>query len=52
VKVATGRDFADVSPIKGTYRGTGKRQLFVEVFVTRPEEGGLVQPPLAASREK
>ncbi len=38
VKVATGRDFADVSPIKGTYRGTGKRQLHVEVLVTRLEE--------------
>lgn len=35
VKVAIGRDYADVPPIKGTYRGTGKRALNVEVLVTR-----------------
>lgn len=34
VKIATGRDYADVSPIKGTYRGLGKRVLSVEVLVT------------------
>lgn len=38
VKVATGRDYADVSPLKGTYRGTAKRELFVEVLVSRLEE--------------
>jgi transglutaminase-like putative cysteine protease len=38
VKVAVGRDFADVSPIKGTYRGTAKRELTVDVRVTRLEE--------------
>ncbi|HKB56890.1 MAG TPA: transglutaminase family protein [Lacunisphaera sp.] len=38
VKVAVGRDYADVSPLKGTYRGTAKRQLTVEVLVTRLEE--------------
>jgi transglutaminase-like putative cysteine protease len=38
VKVAVGRDYADVSPIKGTYRGTDKHVLSVEVLVTRPEE--------------
>ena len=38
VKVAAGRDYADVSPLKGTYRGTAKRQLTVEVLVTRVEE--------------
>jgi transglutaminase-like putative cysteine protease len=38
VKVAAGRDFADVSPIKGTYRGTAKRELSVDVQVTRLEE--------------
>ncbi|HEX7631523.1 MAG TPA: transglutaminase family protein [Lacunisphaera sp.] len=52
VKVAVGRDFADVSPIKGTYRGTAKRQLQVEVLVTRLEEveGTHAAPPLAAQR--
>ncbi|AOS43382.1 Transglutaminase-like superfamily protein [Lacunisphaera limnophila] len=38
VKVATGRDFADVSPLKGTYRGTAKRELTVDVLVSRLEE--------------
>lgn len=35
VKIATGRDYSDVSPIRGTYRGTGERTLHVDVLVTR-----------------
>jgi transglutaminase-like putative cysteine protease len=35
VKVAIGRDYADVSPLRGTYRGTASRKLSVEVLVTR-----------------
>ncbi len=35
VKIATGRDYADVSPLRGTYRGTGERTLFVDVLVSR-----------------
>jgi transglutaminase-like putative cysteine protease len=51
VKVAVGRDYADVSPVKGTYRGTAKRQLQVEVLVTRLDEVDAGRsPPLAASR--
>jgi transglutaminase-like putative cysteine protease len=42
VKVAVGRDFADVSPIKGNYRGTGKRHLHVEVLVTALEESPVI----------
>ena len=38
VKVATGRDYADVSPLKGTYRGTNQRRMTVEVLVTKLEE--------------
>jgi transglutaminase-like putative cysteine protease len=38
VKVAVGRDYADVPPVKGTYRGTARRTLTVEVLVTRAEE--------------
>lgn len=34
VKVATGRDYADVSPLKGTYRGTDRRKMTVDVLVT------------------
>jgi transglutaminase-like putative cysteine protease len=43
VKVAVGRDYHDVPPVKGTYRGTGKRKLDVEVLVTRLDE------PMAAT---
>jgi len=38
VKVAVGRDYADVSPLKGTYRGTDQRKMSVEVLVTRLDE--------------
>jgi transglutaminase-like putative cysteine protease len=38
VKVAIGRDYADVSPLKGTYRGTGRREMSVDVLVTRLDE--------------
>jgi len=34
VKVAVGRDYSDVAPIKGTYRGTGERKMTVDVLVT------------------
>lgn len=44
VKVAVGRDYADVSPLKGTYRGTDKHTLTVEVLVT-----DVGQPSLAAA---
>lgn len=35
VRVAVGRDYADVPPVKGTYRGAGSRTLGVDVLVTR-----------------
>jgi transglutaminase-like putative cysteine protease len=38
VKIATGRDYADVSPLRGTYRGTADRKLSVEVLVTALEQ--------------
>jgi transglutaminase-like putative cysteine protease len=38
VKVAHGRDYADVPPVKGTYRGPGTRQMTVEVLVSLVEE--------------
>lgn len=38
VKIATGRDYSDVAPLKGTYRGTAERKLSVEVLVTRLDE--------------
>jgi 1-pyrroline-5-carboxylate dehydrogenase len=33
VKLAVGRDYADIRPVNGTYRGRGTRQLHVEVNV-------------------
>lgn len=35
VKAATGRDYGDVAPLKGTYRGTSERSLLVEVLVSQ-----------------
>jgi transglutaminase-like putative cysteine protease len=35
VKIAVGRDYADVPPVTGHYRGTLARSLKVEVQVTR-----------------
>ncbi|HEX2854886.1 MAG TPA: transglutaminase family protein [Opitutaceae bacterium] len=37
VKVATGRDYADIRPVSGTYRGAPTRELRVEVAVTRSD---------------
>jgi len=50
VKVATGRDFADVSPLKGTYRGTAKRELTVDVLVSRLEESEPTALPAQAAQ--
>ena len=35
VKVAIGRDYADVAPVQGRYRGTSEQRLEVEVDVQR-----------------
>ncbi len=35
VKIATGRDYADIRPVSGTYRGAPTRNMEVEVAVTR-----------------
>jgi transglutaminase-like putative cysteine protease len=51
VKVAVGRDYADVSPLKGTYRGTAKRQMSVDVLVTRVEEDLSTPDPIAFAAE-
>ena len=34
VKIGNGRDYADVSPISGNYRGTLERKMTVEVKIT------------------
>ena len=38
IKVAVGRDYADVAPVSGRYRGTRERRLTVEVNIQRVEE--------------
>ena len=35
VKIAVGRDYADVPPITGTYKGTTERTLSVQVQIQR-----------------
>jgi len=37
VKIGTGRDYGDVPPISGNYRGTLERKMEVDVKITRPE---------------
>ena len=37
VKIGVGRDYADVPPVSGTYKGTTERVMTVEVKVTRRE---------------
>lgn len=39
VKVAVGRDYGDIRPVSGTFRGEGTRELVVDVRITC--EGGL-----------
>lgn len=34
VKIGAGRDYTDISPTRGTYRGTANRTMFVDVLVT------------------
>ena len=38
VKIAAGRDYADVRPVNGTYSGAPTESLSVEVFVLRVDE--------------
>jgi len=40
VKVASGRDYADIRPVSGTYRGGKTRSLVVEVRVREAEAAG------------
>ena len=42
VKVASGRDYADIRPVSGTYRGGKTRSLNVEVKVREAEAAGAV----------
>ncbi len=41
IKIGVGRDYSDVPPIKGSYRGTGKQKLTVEVAVTLIDEAAV-----------
>jgi len=35
VKLAVGRDYGDIRPVSGSFRGSGTRQLGVEVYITK-----------------
>ena len=37
IKIAIGRDYADVPPVRGHYKGTTDRKMEVEVHVERIE---------------
>ncbi len=52
VKIAHGRDYADVSPIRGTYHGTGQRTLTVDVLVTCLDDETDTLPPAAPSQSQ
>ena len=43
IKVASGRDYADIRPVSGTYRGGKTRSLIVEVKVREAEAAGAVR---------
>jgi transglutaminase-like putative cysteine protease len=38
VKLAVGRDYADVPPVRGTYKGTTDRTLTVDVKVEKKDD--------------
>jgi transglutaminase-like putative cysteine protease len=54
VKIGVGRDYADVPPLKGTYRGTAERFLSVDVIVTLldAEETLSLEPASASDSEE
>lgn len=39
VKIAVGRDYADVPPVRGTYKGTTERRMEVDVKITKAVDG-------------
>jgi len=41
IKAASGRDYADIRPVSGTYRGGKTRSLTVDVRVRQPEAANL-----------
>ena len=47
ITVSRGRDFRDATPLRGTFKGTGKQTMKVKVFVKRR-----VQPVLTATEQK
>jgi len=51
VKIGVGRDYADVPPIKGSYRGTAERFLKVDVMVTLLDANETVAPVAAGDAD-
>lgn len=48
VKIGAGRDYADIPPLKGTYRGTAERRLKVDVLVTLLDAAETIAPAAVA----
>jgi transglutaminase-like putative cysteine protease len=56
IKIAIGRDYSDVPPLRGTYRGTGQRSMRVDVLVSAISPSDAVldrvdEPSLKPDRE-
>ncbi|HWC60635.1 MAG TPA: transglutaminase family protein, partial [Verrucomicrobiae bacterium] len=45
VKLAVGRDYADVPPVRGTYKGTADHTLSVDVKIQKMESEQMLTPP-------
>jgi transglutaminase-like putative cysteine protease len=51
VKVSHGRDFRDATPLRGTFKGTGKQNMKVKVFVRRrPSPASANATPATSSK--
>ena len=48
IKVASGRDYGDIRPVSGTFRGVGTRELLVDVRITREPDASGPEHPSAA----
>ena len=49
ITVSRGRDFRDATPVRGTFKGTGKQNMKVKVFVKRRVPPVLKEPTAGAS---
>jgi transglutaminase-like putative cysteine protease len=52
VKAAVGRDYADISPLRGNYWGTNQYTFTVEVLVSRLDDADEARPAAASSQHQ